>query len=145
MGFNEVESSFATPWTPDKKGDRIEGHFLGQELVDGGMNEKPYLSYRLRKKDNSVWAVAGGMLGSKMDQVPTGALISVEFLGMIKLKTGFSARDYKVGVDDSVTLLDPNSPEAITERRLAKVRLEAANNGAVVAAAAATVEDNIPF
>jgi len=145
MGYKEVESSFATFWTPEKKGDAIEGAYLGDELVDGGIGSEPFLSYRLRKADGSVWGFSGGMLGSKMDQIPAGATVKVVYEGTIKVgKRGLTARDYKVLVDDSATLLDPNSPESIAARKAAKARASAALNGnnANVEAAAA---DDIPF
>jgi hypothetical protein len=112
MGWNEVQSSFAKPWAPKKAGEKLEGHFAGTEEVPSGRKDdegkkKFFTSWRVRIKDGSVLGMAGEMLKSKMNQIPVGSLIRVEYLGKSAETSNGKAHDFKVLVDNSVKLTDP--------------------------------------
>lgn len=117
-----VQSSVPLPWKPQKKGERIEGEFLGTATVAGKKGNGDFNSHRIRltesvkamfgdtvreKKAGDVIAVSGAMLDSRFDQIPTGAGVEVTFKGMYTTDRG-DGRDYEVRVADGVDLLDPN-------------------------------------
>lgn len=119
----EVASSAPLPWKPRKKGESIEGVFVGTATV-GGTKKKgeDFKSHRIRltqpvtsqfgdamqsKKAGEVVALSGAMLDSRFDQIPTDAGVLVTFVGMYTTDRG-EGRDFKVQVEDGVKLLDPH-------------------------------------
>lgn len=126
--YTKVESSLPAPWSPVVKGEQIEGQFLGALVLKAkprkGQPAGTFESYRFRltepvesifgpkgspkskKVPGDVIAVSGGMLSSRMDQVPTGADCRVTYNGMITTQNG-EAKDWQVEVAENTDLLDP--------------------------------------
>lgn len=107
MGYKTVDSNFAEPWKPAKKGAALQGEYLGSDEIPSGRNDgKFFTSYRIRDKNGVILGVAGAFLDSKMNQVPQGAPIRVTYEGEKKTNNGV-AKLFALEVDDSVELLDP--------------------------------------
>lgn len=107
MGFKEVQSSFATPFVPKSVNDAIEGIYHGTDEVPTNVgDQQSFTSYRILVNEEMM-GVSGAMLASKFDQVPRGALVRVTYLGMVKMKSGMSAKDWKVEVEESTKLSRP--------------------------------------
>ena len=117
MAKKEVTTLFATPWKPTNKNDRIEGAYLGLEMIPSkqGNDSDSFVSYRLRKADGTIWGIAGAMLDDKLGQIPVGTGVEIVFLGMTKLPSGRSAKDFKVLVDETVQLIDPHAVAAAAQ------------------------------
>lgn len=107
MGFKEVESSFATPWSPEKKGEQLIGTYAGSEEVPAGRGTgELFTSWRFRNSEGRYIGISGAMLKSKMNQIAEGTIVRVTFKGKFKTTNGL-AKDYLIEVDERVELLDP--------------------------------------
>jgi len=131
MAWKKVESLFATPWTPEKKGDALEGIYLGTEEIDSNQSNGSFTSYRIQRKDGAIFGATGALLENTMGQIPAGSLVRIVYEGTVKLKSGRTGKDFTVMVDDSVNLLDPITVLA-TARAEARAHANANNGSANV-------------
>lgn len=130
MAKKKILTSLPDAWNLDaeKKGATMTGSFLGAVNIPAARKNasaQPFFtSYRFRltapltitdklgkKKQKAIGdavCVAGAMLSTKMDQVPTNEIVTITYLGKIKVGNG-DAHDFDVEVDDGVELLDPHA------------------------------------
>lgn len=104
---DEVDSSYAEPWKPEKEGEEIEGIYLGYSNVPSPRKgQEPFKSYNIKIADGTYVGVSGAILGSKLVRIPKGAYIWVKYVGMIKTGNGL-AKDFIVTCERGTKLLDP--------------------------------------
>lgn len=94
MVFKEVGTELPEVWTPEKKGDFIQGIFLKRK-TDVGKNKANIYTLDLNGTKKSVWGST--VLDDKMDEVSEGDTIRITFEGFDESKT---YHKYKVEKDD---------------------------------------------
>lgn len=96
--WNDVEDVYAQPWKDFKKGDSIEGIFMGSEEVRAGPNEKPFMSHHVKKEDGQLVGVSGATLDKRMVRLSKGSKVKVTFDGTQPSKRGTPMKLFKVQV-----------------------------------------------
>lgn len=119
--MQEVGSDFAEPWNPENEGDKLEGEFIGVDLVptkrrnrDGS---KFFKSYRiLPEGKEQPLGVSGAFLNTKMPRIPVGTFVCITYLGKTETDNG-TAKDYQVECEAGVRLIDVNAEKNARDRR----------------------------
>lgn len=97
-GWTEHSSDFEK-WVAGKKGDSIEGRYLGsKELESQDDASKTWTLYRLKTEDGRTLGFSGSNFSDSMAEVQVGHLVRVTYLGEKDLgKPGRSPmKSYKV-------------------------------------------------
>jgi hypothetical protein len=109
-----VESSIGVdPWKPTKKGEILEGTYLGAKLMppDVGGKGQAFFSFHFRKPpdkehpDGERVCVASAMLNSKMNQVPKGTYCWLTYLGKVTVGKGES-NSFDLELEEGAEILD---------------------------------------
>ena len=89
-GWNEAQGGAGNYWIPESRGETIQGVLV--DAVEG-----PYgTNYVLEIDGTEIRLPANKVLISKLDNVPMGAEVKVEYLGTVRTSTGRRAKDYRV-------------------------------------------------
>lgn len=112
--FQEVKADFGTPWKPEKKGDILEGKYMGFDVIPSQRGQsKSFKSFRIKPDgSNEVYGVAGATLERKLFQVPKGTFVRITYQGQITTANG-QAHDFKIECEQGVKLLEHVSSDGL--------------------------------
>jgi len=93
--WTEAGSGSGDTWKPENEGDSITGLYKTRKENVGINNSNIYLIKEDSKDEpTSVWGST--VLDTKFEEIPTGSLVKIEYLGKVKSKAPQPYKDFKV-------------------------------------------------
>lgn len=95
-GWTTVETGI---WSAEKVGEKMAGKYIGTE--EGTVHGRPTLAHLFMVGDQvtKVWGRA--QLNTKLDSIPVGSEVRIEYIGEVTTASGNKVKDWKVQYFDS--------------------------------------------
>ncbi len=91
VGWTTVETGI---WSPEKKGDKMEGKYIGTE--EGTVHGRPTVAHLFMVGDGVIKVWGRAQLNTKLDSIPIGSDVRLEYVGKVDTASGNKVIDWKV-------------------------------------------------
>ncbi len=103
MAFQEVNvSGGGEKFKFESKGDKIEGHYLGDDTIN--IAGKEVIRHTFKTAKATISTLGSYQLNEVMEKVTPGQLVRVTYTGDKALKAGKSMKTFKLEVDNTNTI-----------------------------------------